>query len=193
MDFILPNAKLVPVAKLLLNAWSAEYALRLTPLLTGEEDIRHALNWTLPQGYYSTLFMIRAFLAARGNLISDERGIELEVDNLIHAGVYDYDPYQPYQWKNREGKNFMAALADLRLSASNPTLLISPQRIVSFHPALVAQVEKLNAWHERKIRLLVGPPAYAAIVDQMPSYLVADFIGKRYQELVHSRLQTTVG
>ena len=37
--------------KLLLNSWSAEYALRITPVVNDEQYLQSSLHWTFPQAY----------------------------------------------------------------------------------------------------------------------------------------------
>ena len=75
------------ISKLLLNAWSAEYALRITPVVNDEKYLQSALRWTFPQAYFSVLFSARAFLAARGVHASNEEVVATRIGALV-AGFY---------------------------------------------------------------------------------------------------------
>lgn len=74
--------------KLLLNSWSAEYALRITPVVNDEQYLQSSLHWTFPQAYYSALFSARAFLAVQGIQVSNEELIRKRVGNLVVRGYY---------------------------------------------------------------------------------------------------------
>ncbi|WP_052731135.1 hypothetical protein [Spirosoma radiotolerans] len=78
------------IKALLLNCWSAEYALRITPVVNDEQYLQSSLHWTFPQAYYSVLFSSRAFLAAMGNNISNENNIGRAVGNLIATEYYPH-------------------------------------------------------------------------------------------------------
>ena len=68
--------ELQPVCKLLLNAWSAEYALRLKPLNVDREYLNQSLNWLYPQSYYAVFFSARAVLAVDSINIANQDQIE---------------------------------------------------------------------------------------------------------------------
>ncbi|WP_394367381.1 hypothetical protein [Rudanella paleaurantiibacter] len=79
--------------KLLLNSWSAEYALRITPVVSAgsagaEEYLQSSLHWTFPQAYYSILFSARAFLAVQGIQVSNEELIRKRIGNMVVRGYY---------------------------------------------------------------------------------------------------------
>ncbi len=77
-----------PIAKLLLNSWSAEYALRITPIVNDEQYLQSSLHWTFPQAYYSVLFSARAFLSSQGFNLSNEELIRKQIANLVVLGYY---------------------------------------------------------------------------------------------------------
>ena len=85
---ILADADKAEVKKLLLNAWSTEFALRHTAELGDEQYLRNALHWTFPQAYYSVLFGIRAFLTTLGIRQNNEETIRREVGHLVVKGYY---------------------------------------------------------------------------------------------------------
>ncbi len=79
--------------KLLLNSWSAEYALRITPVVNdrsagSEQYLQSSLHWTFPQAYYSVLFSARAFLAVQGVTVSNEEVIRKRIGNMVVRGYY---------------------------------------------------------------------------------------------------------
>jgi len=74
--------------KLLLNSWSAEYALRITPVVNDEQYLQSSLHWTFPQAYYSVLFSARAFLAIQGVNVSNEELIRKRIGNAVVRGYY---------------------------------------------------------------------------------------------------------
>ncbi len=74
--------------KLLLNSWSAEYALRITPVVNDEQYLQSSLHWTFPQAYYSCLFSARAFLAVQGINVSNEELIRKRIGNMVVRGHY---------------------------------------------------------------------------------------------------------
>jgi hypothetical protein len=79
--------------KLLLNSWSAEYALRITPVINdrgaeSEQYLQSSLHWTFPQAYYSVLFSARAFLAVQGINVSNEELIRKRIGNMVVRGHY---------------------------------------------------------------------------------------------------------
>ncbi|GAB3783364.1 hypothetical protein GCM10028818_41230 [Spirosoma horti] len=78
------------IKALLLNCWSAEYALRITPVVNDEQYLQSSLHWTFPQAYYSVLFSSRAFLASRGNNISNEAGIARCISQYVASGLYPH-------------------------------------------------------------------------------------------------------
>ncbi|UHG89452.1 hypothetical protein [Spirosoma oryzicola] len=82
------DASYKALEKLLLNSWSAEYALRITPVVNDEQYLQSSLHWTFPQAYYSALFSARAFLAVQGINVSNEELIRKRVGNMVVRGYY---------------------------------------------------------------------------------------------------------
>ena len=74
--------------KLLLNSWSAEYALRITPVVNDDQYLQSSLHWTFPQAYYSVLFSARAFLTVQGIAVSNEELIRKRIGNAVVRGFY---------------------------------------------------------------------------------------------------------
>ncbi|QJD81355.1 hypothetical protein HH216_12785 [Spirosoma rhododendri] len=82
------EATIKAIEKLLLNSWSAEYALRITPVVNDEQYLQSSLHWTFPQAYYSALFSARAFLAIQGVNVSNEELIRKRIGNMVVRGYY---------------------------------------------------------------------------------------------------------
>lgn len=82
------DASYKSLEKLLLNSWSAEYALRITPVVNDEQYLQSSLHWTFPQAYYSALFSARAFLAIQGINVSNEELIRKRIGNMVVRGYY---------------------------------------------------------------------------------------------------------
>ncbi|OJW78421.1 hypothetical protein [Spirosoma sp. 48-14] len=93
--------------KLLSNGLSAEYALRITPVVNDEQYLQSSLHWIFPQAYYSVYFSARAFLAAQGFYLANEDQIRRKVNALVVAGYYPksinfygYGVVKPFQiWR----------------------------------------------------------------------------------------------
>nr|WP_293833679.1 hypothetical protein [uncultured Arsenicibacter sp.] len=90
--------------KLLLNSWSAEYALRITPVVNDEQYLQSSLHWTFPQAYYSVLFSARAFLTVQGINVSNEELIRKRIGSSVvrgfypaSVGYYALGPYNNYR------------------------------------------------------------------------------------------------
>jgi hypothetical protein len=79
---------MIQFEKLLLNSWSAEYALRITPAVNDKQYLQSSLHWTFPQAYYSILFSARAFLAAKLWPDSNPDVVARRVGRLVAAGYY---------------------------------------------------------------------------------------------------------
>lgn len=78
----------VALSKLLLNSWSAEYALRITPVVNDEQYLQSSLHWTFPQAYYSVLFSVRALLLTHEDNIGNEELIRRRVGKLVARNYY---------------------------------------------------------------------------------------------------------
>lgn len=76
------------IGKLLLNAWSAEFALRIRPLTADRDYLNTALHWIFPQAYYAVLFSARAVLAIDGIEVATPETIEKRLNQWAHGGIY---------------------------------------------------------------------------------------------------------
>ena len=76
------------VGKLLLNAWSAEFALRIKPVTTNRSYLNSSLNWVTPQAYFAVLFSARAVLAIDGIYLANPEKIEELLTKWTKQGLY---------------------------------------------------------------------------------------------------------
>ncbi|RYC69668.1 hypothetical protein [Spirosoma sordidisoli] len=76
------------LGKLLLNGWSAEYALRITPVVNDDQYLKSSLHWTFPQAYYAVLFTSRALLMVRGYYVSSEGLIAKRIASFVQRSYY---------------------------------------------------------------------------------------------------------
>ncbi|CCH01282.1 hypothetical protein FAES_3273 [Fibrella aestuarina BUZ 2] len=72
----------------MLNGWSAEYALRITPVVNDQQYLHSSLHWTFPQAYYSILFTARALLLMRGCSVSNDELVARKVASMVVSGLY---------------------------------------------------------------------------------------------------------
>ena len=76
------------IAKILLNSWNTEYALRTTAQLGDDDYLRHALHWTFPQAYYSVFAGLKAFLYTLNIKTNNPDTISREVGRLVVRYAY---------------------------------------------------------------------------------------------------------
>jgi hypothetical protein len=110
------------LSKLLLNAWSAEFALRITPAVNDSQYLQSSLHWTFPQAYYSALFSVRAMLFAQGFNFAHEDLIKKQIGKNVFAGLYPtslgfYVAGKPRDYVNRRFVNAISETADLQTFA----------------------------------------------------------------------------
>lgn len=150
--------------KLLLNSWSAEYALNITPI-DDERFLESARNWTFPQAYYSVLFSARAVLLCNGNPDARECRITPAMTALGEEGIYERD------FDSAE-ENPMVHLDQYRITTNKPApALPADQTILEFHAGLCEYVSRAQMAHERYIFDCVGESAYLTIIYSLPGYL----------------------
>jgi hypothetical protein len=76
------------IRRLLLNAWSTEYAMRSTARLGNEEYLRYALHWTFPQAYYSVFLTMQAWMDVAGVKSRSYSVLHKEFGKMVAAGAY---------------------------------------------------------------------------------------------------------
>ena len=171
-------ACLTTVSKLLINAWSAEYALCLEVPFLDPDYIASSLNWFLPQAYYSFLFSLRARLVVDDVHVANARTVEDEAIRLARTGAYG--PVVA-----REESPFADLFAQRIQSGSVYSLPV--QAIAPKRAKLIRQVQSVALIHETYIHNRLGSAAYQQLVGQVPAYLINNFVGARFNAIsVHN-------
>jgi hypothetical protein len=178
LPFLKPSSSAAVVApnidsigKLLLNSWSAEYALRIPPL----DDKPESLTWCFPQAYYGPLFGARAVLLVHGMAISNEMQVRTAMQRFYLAGYYQ--PNFPAV------RNPFAEVLPLRIS-SQLAATQRPTNVLAYHQQLVEHVEQIARCHERVIMRSLGVTAYRELIGKMPEYLRESFLADRTSVLL---------
>jgi hypothetical protein len=155
---ILSEDELSALGKLLLNSWSAEYALNITPLISDDQYLKDSLNWTFPQVYYAALFGARAVLLASAIPMSNEHEIQGAMSTLAKMGLY-----------GDAGNIFI----DLKQYRPNDLTLAKKalEDLPAFHADLCEKAKTIATYHEYYIRELIGAETYRTIVAKLPIYL----------------------
>ncbi|MBW3131177.1 hypothetical protein [Hymenobacter profundi] len=74
--------------KLLYNCWSTEYALRLTANQDNNDFLGFAVQWALPQAYYSSYQSLNAFIQSTGATTSSHTGAIKKFAELVKNNKY---------------------------------------------------------------------------------------------------------
>ncbi|WP_461073396.1 hypothetical protein [Spirosoma horti] len=159
------------VGKLLLNAWSAELALRIKPNCSERDFLNASLSWTFPQAYYAVLFSARAVLAVDEIRIANPEVIEKLLSRWALAGKYG--PVYTQQG------NPFTDLIQHRITGSFKLQRMSGPEAATLHIRLTEKVHAVGLIHETYIINRMGAGAYRNIVDSLPDYLKNGFVGAR--------------
>ncbi|WP_018619754.1 hypothetical protein [Spirosoma luteum] len=149
------------VAKLLLNAWSAEFALRIKPISTDRHYLIGSLSWVYPQAYFSVLFSVRAVLAVDGIRIANPARIETQLTKWVQQGLYGVD----------EALNELVHLMQHgphRLAGISP---LSGPEAAALHVQLTQQLNTVSLIHESYLHSRMGASTYQQLIDGLPAYL----------------------
>lgn len=158
------------IGKLLLNSWSAEYALNIKPACADREFLNNALNWAQPQAYYAALFSMRARLAADEVQISDREVLKKMIVEWAKEGRFG----PPTQ-----GNPFA------RLFTVTPPPMSGPDAAL-WHVELSTKVHAFAILNETYILHRWGPDLYRQLIAELPDYLKNGFIGSRATLLISS-------
>ena len=151
------------VGKLLLNSWSAEYALNIKPACADRDFLNSALNWAQPQAYYAALFSMRARLAADDVHMADPKAIEKLMIRWAQDGVFG-EPMRTNPF------------ADL---FNAPRLRVTGPEAAARHIELTNRVHAFAILNETYISSRVGEPTYQRIIADLPDYLRNGFVCAR--------------
>jgi uncharacterized protein (UPF0332 family) len=164
------------VGKLLLNAWSAEYALRIKPVSTDRDYLNQSLSWVFPQSYYAVFFSARAVLAVDGINIASQNEVEQLINQWVKAGKYG--PIYSQQG------NLLAELFKHRFKVESSSYRLSSPEVAALHVKLKEKVHAVGIIHETYILNRMGAYAYELLIDSLPDYLKNDFVGARARLLL---------
>lgn len=168
---ILIDPKQSSVTKLLLNAWCAEYALRIKPTNADRDYLNQSLTWAFPQAYYAVLFSARAVLAVDGINIANPQQVEKLINQWVKLGKYG--PIYTQQG------NPFADIFQYRIRAQERSYQLSGPEAAAIQVKLKDKVHAVGIIHETYILDRLGAEAYKNLVDKMPGYLRTDFVGAR--------------
>ncbi|GAB2547207.1 HEPN domain-containing protein [Spirosoma aerophilum] len=165
------SPEVTAVGKLLLNAWSAEYALRIKPVSTDRDYLNQSLSWVFPQSYYAVFFSARAVLAVDGINIANQNEVEKLINQWVKAGKYG-----PIH--TQHGNPF-AELFKHRIKAESSTYRLSSPEVAALHVKIKEKVHAVGLIHETYIAFRLGHYTYEWLIESLPEYLKNDFVGAR--------------
>lgn len=159
------------IAKLLLNGWTAEYALRLKPVSADRDYLNNALSWVFPQAYFAVLFSARAVLAVDDIRIANPEVIENLINRWCEGGKYG-------QGFTATSNPFTEVMAFRIKGTTQPRRLSGPEA-AALHVRLTERVHAIALIHETYILNRLGADAYCHLIDRLPSHFRNGFVGAR--------------
>ena len=159
------------VGKLLLNAWSAEFALRIKPLSTDRDYLNASLSWIVPEAYFAALFSARAVLNIDGIRIANPETIEKLLNRWAEGGIYGPGFISD--------NNPLTELLQHRIKSNHEPIRLSGPEAAALHVKLTEKVHTLASIHETYILNRMGACAYRLLIDNLPQYLKNGFVGIR--------------
>lgn len=181
--------------KLLLNSWSAEYALRITPVVNdqsagAEQYLQSSLHWTFPQAYYSVLFSSRAFLAVQGVNVSNEEVIRKRIGNSVvrgyypaSVGYYALGPFNNYRIQR-------LPMAKFKPSALKPELTL-PSRENAVQIELSQFLKTTRDQRIKALRAVIQNNPKTALRSQRTGEILQKFSIEQYKQLAKQIGYTT--
>lgn len=159
------------VCKLLLNAWSAEFALRLKPLNTDRDYLNASLCWVFPEAYFAALFSARAVLSIDNIRIANPEAIEKLLNRWAESGMYG----SGFTKEN----NPLTELMQHRIKSTCEPKRLSGPEAAALHVKLTEKVHALAIIHETYILNRMGAEAFQRLINNLPDYLRNGFVGAR--------------
>ena len=172
----LTEPEITAIGKLLLCAWSAEFALRSNQVVADAEFCINSLEWTFPQAYYAAFFSARAVLASDGINIANQKGVNLLMNQRAGAGFYGSSFYGSSLTTE---SNPYSALMVYQLGTNIPPAPVSSLEAVALNHKLIDSVHAIAIIHETYILARIGEIAYQRLIAGVPEYLVNKFVGAR--------------
>lgn len=159
------------VGKLLLNAWSAEFALRIKPVTTNRSYLNSSLNWVTPQAYFAVLFSARAVLAIDGIYLANPEKIEELLTKWTKQGLYGPE----ITGEN----NPLSDVMQYRIKGNHRLQRLSGPEAAALHLRLTETVHATAIIHETHILNRIGADTYRLLIMSLPQYLKDGFVGAR--------------
>ena len=164
------NPQTTEVGKMLLNAWSAEFALRIKPISINRSYLNSSLSWLFPQSYFAVLFSARAVLAIDGIQLANPEVIEKLLTKWAQQGKYgpvcsDSNPF--------------ADVMQYRIKGDIPAKRMSGPEAAAMHIRLKDKVHAVGLIHETYIITRMGADHYCQLIESLPDYLKNGFVGAR--------------
>lgn len=181
--------------KLLLNSWSAEYALRITPIVNdqsvgAEQYLQSSLHWTFPQAYYSVLFSARAFLAIQSVNVSNEELIRKRIGNAVvrgyypaSVGYYALGPFNSYRIQR-------LPMAKFKPSTVRPELAL-PSRENAVQAELAQFLKTTRDQRIKALRTVIQNNPKTALRSQLTGEILQKFSVEQYKQLARQIGYTT--
>lgn len=163
------------IGKLLLNAWSAEYALRIKPLTYNRDYLNTALNWVFPQAYFAVLFSARALLLTENVRTANPEAIEKLIKKWNNGEVY-LTGFTP-------ATTLFNDLMQYRIKGDAPCQSLTGLEAAALHRTLIEKVHALALIYETYILRRMGADGYRRLVEELPEYLRTGFVGERAAKL----------
>jgi hypothetical protein len=166
----LTESEIQAIGNLLLNAWSAEYALRLTPMVQGMDFSKSSVEWIFPQAYYAAFYSARAIMASDGLQVANQKDVNSIMNKRAVAGFYG---------PSVTNINSFSALTVYQLGTSLKPESVTGIQVINLQRKLVANVHAIGIVHETYIYNRLGEEAYHKIVNGLPENLKNGFVGAR--------------
>ncbi len=165
------NPRTTEVSKMLLNAWSAEFALRIKPVCLNRSYLNSSLSWVFPQAYFAMLFSARAVLAV------DE--VNLANPEVIEKLLCQWAQKGKYGPACLDESNAFLELIQYRLKGDLPARRMSGPEAAALHVRLTEKVHAVSLIQETYIHDRMGSEPYRKLVGSLPDYLKNGFVGMR--------------
>ena len=165
------------VGKLLLNAWSAEFALRIKPVSINRSYLSSSLSWAFPQAYFAVLFSARAVLAVDGIYLANPEVIEKLLIKWARQGLYGP--------KITNENNPLSDVIQYRIKGNQRLQRLSGPEAAALHLRLTETVYATAIIHETHILNRMGADAYRLLIKSLPQYLKDGFVGARAISLLN--------
>lgn len=176
--------------KLLLNSWSAEYALRITPVVNDEQYLQSSLHWTFPQAYYSALFSARAFLSVQGVNVSNEELIRKRIGNMVVRGYYPAS-IGYYALGPINGYRIQRLPLARRFSVATKTDLLLPSRSGSAQAELAQFLKTTRDQRVKSLRNAIQNNPKTALRSSKTGEILQKFSVEQYKQLAKQIGYTT--